>query len=202
MHAQGAVAFIDETYYAPSNGKGRTFYITCAAILPRKALDHCRDRLQQIVGSDYWHTSEAARSQGGRAKIHELAAFLNINSKSVCWLYEPLEAGDRQGEQARAKSLKFGISELVRKHIPSAGMIVYERRSLGFQDTADSRVIAEMRNLGKLDRDFLVHPESPANEPLLWAPDLIGWAYRQEFLGRSAEFFEKITDSAEVIRVK
>ena len=201
-HAQGAVAFIDETYYAPSNGKGRTFYVTCAAIFQRKSLDFCRDELQEMVGSDYWHTSEAAKSPAGRDKIHEIAAYLNEEMKSVCWLYEPLEPSDRQGERARSKSLKFGVPDLVRRCLPSAGMIVYEQRPSGFQANADVRTMAELRNAGRLDREFLVHPESPAYEPLLWAPDLIGWAYRQDFLGKSADYFEKLKETTEVVRVK
>ncbi len=107
-----------------------------------------------VVGSDYWHTSEAAKSKQGQKQILDIAKTLSSQVTAVCWLYEPLERSDREGEMARAQSLRFAVTSLLRKHLPSAGLLVYEQRRPGYQVNSDLRVFSELRNSKKLDRDF------------------------------------------------
>lgn len=199
QRAEGAVAFIDESYYAPSSGKGRTFYITAAVVVPVEGLESLRGDLIEVARTGYWHTAEAAQNSDGRLDILSMGQILRGKSKLICWLYEPLEQSDREGEAARAKSLRHGINELVRKFLPSAGLIIYESRQKGYQENADHRLIREMRAAGKLDRYFKIHAESPANEPLLWSPDLVAWSFRQEFLGRTSEYFDVLRGSSEIV---
>jgi hypothetical protein len=199
QRAEGAVAYIDESYYSPSSGAGKTFYITAAVVVSMDEIINLRRDLSALAKSGYWHTSEAARYSDGRSNIIKLNTALANRAKAICWIYEPLERSDREGEAARAKSLRHGINELVRKFLPAGGLIVYESRQRGYQENADQRLIGEMRSLGKLDRYFMVHAESPANEPLLWAPDLVAWSYRQEFLGRSSDYFNVIRGFTEVV---
>lgn len=197
--AEGAVAFIDESYHAPKSGPGRTFYITCAVLVPKESLESLRGLILQVVGSNYWHTSEAARSASGRSSILEFASILNSNIQAFCWVYEPIESSDREGESARAKTLRFGIMNLIQGHLDPGGLVIYESRRDGYQLNADRRVIAEMRSNSMLDRDFMVHGDSPSNEILLWAPDVVAWSYRQAFLGRSFEYFEALKDVTKIV---
>jgi hypothetical protein len=202
QRAEGAIAFIDESYYAPSSGTGKTFYITAAVVVATNELENLRNDLGAVAQTGYWHTSEAARHSDGRADIIKLSKALTNRAKAICWIYEPIEKSDREGEGARARSLRYGINELVRKFLPAGGLIVYESRQRGYQEKADQRLIGEMRSMGKLDRYFMVHAESPANEPLLWAPDLVAWSYRQEFLGRSSKYFDVVRSCTEVVTLK
>ena len=196
--ARGAVAYVDESYYSPSHGSDRTFYIICATIVQPEGLIALRAELVSLADGYYWHTTEAARSASGRATLREMVNLLQRTAMSVCWISEPLTKSDRQGEGARANLLRASTQDLLEKYLPSAGMIIYERRQNGYQANADVRVFGEMRSKSKLDRAFIVHPESPANEPLLWAPDVVAWAYRQSFLERDGSYFALLKSTTQI----
>lgn len=200
--AQGAVAYLDESYYAPKQGKGQTFYIVSAVVVGRSKVGEVRATLLDLVGDDYWHTTTDARSLEGKETLRQSLDYLKAASKTLCWLSEPIDKSDREGEAARAAVHRAAVRELTRSYLPSAGMIVYEKRLSGYQANADARVFNEMRNSGKVDRDFIIHPESPANELLLWAPDMVAWSYRQSFLDNDHAFFELLSESVHVQVVK
>jgi len=197
--AQGAVAYVDESYYSPSHGTGRTFYVICATIVQQEARGSLREGLLSLAGGDFWHTTEAARSSSGRDKLRAMIDLLRVSATSVCWITEPLSKSDREGESARAELLRESTKDLIEMHLPASGLIIYERRRTGYQANADVRVFTEMRSKSKIDRAFLIHPESPANEPLLWAPDVVAWSYRQSFLGRDASYFAPLKKQTQVL---
>jgi hypothetical protein len=200
--AQGAVAYLDETYYAPKQGSGQTFYIVSAVVVDRLRLDEIRDRLLEVVGGDYWHTTKDVRKSEGREILMRALSILSQESKALCWLSEPISPSDREGEAARAAVHRAAVRELTRAFLPAAGMIVYEKRLPGYQTNADARVFNEMRNAGRVERDFLIHAESPANEELLWAPDMVAWSYRQSFLEIDHSYFEALAGKLQVQVVK
>ena len=192
------MAYIDESYFAPKQGKGQTFYIVAAVVIERPTVEEVRNHLHSLVGRDYWHTTTDARSLEGKEILRQSLAYLSAATRILCWLSEPIVNSDREGEATRAAVLRAAVGELTEAFLSSAGMIVFEKRLPGYQANADTRVINEMRNSGRVARDFIIHPESPANESLLWAADMVAWSYRQLYLDNDRTFFELLDDRVQV----
>lgn len=54
------------------------------------------------------------------------------------------------------------------------------------------------RHSRRLSRETKVIHTYPRLEPLLGMPDVVAWAYRQEFTGRSTAWFDPLREQAQV----
>lgn len=199
MYAQAkgaAAAFIDESYRAPSQALGgNSFYVLTAVLFPRERLDSIRQQLRAIVGPGRWHTTEAARSEAGQARIVKMSSALARLGAVVMAIQDPIPASDKNAEGARARCFEVLLSELCRTgSLDAQGAVVFERRRDAAQQKADNHTINMLRRGGKIPETLYVTPASPADESLLWAPDVASWAVRRHHTHNELEFVQPLND--------
>jgi len=183
---QTHVAFVDESYLPPSRDLPQTpFYVATAYVAP--CVDHTgiREDLRDIVGGDFWHTTEAHRSVEQRPIVEELCRYVGEGGGDehvVVALKKPILANDPDGETARSQCLTELFSALQDGTAsPAVTLVIYEERKYQTQRNADARTITKARADGALDRHFVAFAGSPSYETLLWVPDVISFAvYHRE----------------------
>ena len=198
--ARGPLAFIDESYLSPAQSVD-SYYILSAAVIEKKRVLEIRQALRKIVGASTWHTTDAGRSDIGRQKIRELCAYLARNVVPVIVVLEQLAESDKNAEAGRAKSIRVLLNELAEKHLYMTGTVVYESRIPGYMQNQDARIIQIIAKGHSSAARLKVFGLASKKEPLLWAPDLIGWAYRHAYADKDESFFQELAKAARVIKI-
>lgn len=178
-----------------------SFYILGAVIVPRSRLFDLRTKLFEIVGDDYFHATELGRSDKGRMTIRRMAALLARETKSVVVVLEQLKRSDANAESAREVATRELMRELSEEHIYLNGTVVYEKRLRGSQHARDLRIFKNLKRLKLPGGKLRVVGLASKNEPLLWAPDLVCWGFRQAYHEGDPSFFQELTRSAKIIRL-
>ena len=198
--AAGPLAFIDESFQAP-NQNSDSFYLITAAVIPKDKVLEVRKQLRILARGSSWHTTEAARSEKGRLQIQQLTSYLARNSKPVVVVIDQIPDSDRNAEAARAQAIRALLIELSQQHMYLTGTVVYEKRIPGYMQTHDEMIFKSIAS-GNSDASRLnVIGLSTKKEPLLWAPDIICWAFRQAYLGRNQNYFDELSKVASVIHL-
>lgn len=205
-NSSGPIAFIDESYRAPSQAlEGNAFYILTAVVIARPRIVAVRDRLLEIANGTKWHTTEVARVDGGRAAIVRMTEYLASCSTSIVAYRAGIPATDRFAEQARALCFRSLLTDLcVCGTLALNGAVVYERRRDTSQLQADGRTISGLRRANGIHRALAVHPGSPASEFLLVAPDAVAWSTRQLTATNDKRFLEPLsrTSAIRIVNVR
>ncbi|WP_157671477.1 hypothetical protein [Candidatus Aquiluna sp. UB-MaderosW2red] len=194
------MAFIDESFLSPAQSED-SFYILTAAVIDKKRVLKVRQELFKLVGANYWHTTDAGRSDRGRQKIRELNAYLARNVSPVIVVIEQLAESDKSAEAGRVESIRTLLNELAENHLYLTGTVVYESRIPGFMQNQDRRIIKEIAEGQSSAAKLKVFGLASKKEPMLWAPDLIGWAYRHAYADSDKSFFQELAKVATVIKL-
>lgn len=186
------VAFVDESYAAPGfaeTGGGGTFYLMTAYVVPVADLNTIREDLPEVVGATYWHSTEANRTEEGRARLSAFADYIGQGSETiiVC-IRKPVTAGDSNGEQARAAT----FAELLRVlgnglYCEPVKLVMFEERKGATQRNIDARTIRHARTDSNV-RGMHILPMSPTYERLLWLPDVASFALYQRYAKGRGEY--------------
>lgn len=198
--ARGPIAFIDESFLSPSQATD-SYYILTAAVVEKKRVLEIRQRLRDIVGGSSWHTTDAGRSERGRQKIRELNSYLAQNVLPVIVVIEQLDETDKNAEVGRAQSVRVLLEELAKNHLYVTGTVVYESRIPGYMQNNDEREFEKIAKSNSSASKLKVFGLASKKEPMLWAPDLIGWSYRQAYSNKDDSFFSELARVSRVIRV-
>lgn len=183
-----AVAFLDETYDLTG---GRPFYIMTAVVVDTDQITALRRELVDAVGeSRYWHTTEALQTRAGYASAVGLCHLLgDENGSELCIItqHHYVDRTDSSGDRARAECLRGLSTALHRGDRPlrgSVSLVVLERRRDASQQNYDTKIVKDLRRDGLVSRGFTMAQASPADEPLLWLPDLASMALRRRLTHR------------------
>lgn len=190
------VAYLDETYSVDPAHKVR-FYAVSAVIIPSASRDSTRNALHEVAQSEYWHTTEELRNDPEHV-VEMLRCFASSNAGEQCVvaLVAPLEDSDKDGEQGRRKAL-LALFQCLGQAVK---VFVMEERLTRRQSNWDAAVKNEAIAHGYLKPDARLIQASPADEKLLWLPDLTCSAVRQQHLKRSGRFFDEIRTITRVIK--
>ncbi len=189
----GPVAFLDESYRADG---ATTYYIVATALVAPDYLSETRELLRNYYGGEtmhaapMYHRRELSSLRGGI----DLAARHHDGADIV--VHTPIAAGDRFGTHARHRCLAHLLPLL---HAED-GVSLFVLDSFNREDAneADRRIFRDLRREGNLSRTTTEHHTRPSNEPLLGLPDLLAWAYRQEYTNRAREWFEPFREHTRV----
>jgi hypothetical protein len=198
--AAGPIAFIDESYQAPNQSQD-SFYLIAAAVIEKDRVLAVRKQLRRLARSASWHTTESARSETGRQQIHELANFLARNSKPVIVVFDQVPESDKSAESTRAQAIRGLLVDLAQEHMYLTGTVVYEKRIPGYMQTHDDLIMRSIAAGENPANRLNVIGLSTKREPLLWAPDIICWAFRQAYLGRNNSYFNELAKISKVIHL-
>ena len=198
--AAGPIAFIDESFQAP-NQSPETFYLVAAAVIEKDRVLEIRKQLRKLARNASWHTTESARSEAGRQLILQLANYLARNCKPVIVVFDQVPQSDKNAEATRAQAIRGLLVELAQEHMYLTGTVVYEKRIPGYMQTHDELIMRGINSGDNPANRLNVIGVSTKREPLLWAPDIICWAFRQAYLGRNTSYFNELAKVSKVIHL-
>ena len=198
--AKGPLAFIDESFMAPSQDPD-SFYILGAVVVEKKKVFWLRGQMRELVGDDYFHATEFGRKDYGRQIIRQLADLIARETTPVLVVMDQLQTSDVDAERARAIVTSKMFQELSEKEIYLTGTVVYERRMRSGQHQSDLRIFKSLKRQKLPGNKLKVVGLASKNEPLLWAPDLLCWAFRQAYHSENPSYFQQLKKVAKVIRV-
>lgn len=182
----GPVAFVDESYGYSKDEHRQKFYIMTAAVVNREDLQRLRNSLDSFeMGPNYFHASEQYRQNPT-----SLADFLrHINDSYVdnlVTVQTRISDKDIEFNDARddclvrlAYELTKGGSDGRVQHIIMESL---NQSSNPGRNDQDLRLVASAIHRGLLPRETAMHHASPYAEKLLWLPDAVSWAVRQELM--------------------
>ncbi|MFV0434347.1 MAG: hypothetical protein ACK5LO_10235 [Leucobacter sp.] len=192
----GPVAFMDESYREDG---AVTYYIVATVLVAPDYLSSTRSLLRNYYSGEtmhaapMYHRREFASLRGGI----DLAARHHDGADIV--VHTPIAAGDRFGAEARRRCLAHVLPLLHAED--EVNLFVLDSFNREDANEADRRIFRDLRREGRLDRATAEHHTRPSNEPLLGLPDLLAWAYRQEYARQYPEWFEPFREHTRVHRL-
>lgn len=194
-NTSGLVAFIDETYRAPSQAlKKSTFYILTAVVIERDRMAAVRAKLVEIAGGPRWHTRDEALTEEGRARIVKMTRYLASAATSVVAVHGEIPPADLHAEATRAACFDALLGDLCASGtLVPGGLAVYDRRRDAGPQEVDRATISATRKRQSIHRNLQVRPGRPAREALLWMPDVVAWATRQGLVEQTPQYVEPLS---------
>lgn len=195
------VAFIDETMRSrEERPEDLPFYLFTAVIVEPINFDQIRKDLFEISGSNYWHTTENLSTDSGRKKVFEMLNYLNQgNEISVISLY----IGDALIPMTTKQQRNEALSKLFHKlfTIELINLAVLEKRNSLTLIREDEKTLSVAKQRDLVPRSAQIFQCSPAEERLLWLPDLVCSAKRQDLTRNDSRFLSVIQKKIVEIRV-
>lgn len=200
---RGPVAFLDESYQAPSDPRRLSFYVMTAVVVAIKNMETIRTGLGDIADSTYWHTSEALQTDDGWARTREMLDYLADGIEPCVIAHRiTVDPEDTDAEDARKHCYQALTVELAsgRPGVwdPVDLLLLEERnqRNLKNKDQANHRELISTR---RVPRHTRLLQTSPACERLLWLPDLAASAYRRTITHDDRALFDVIKDQVHFV---
>lgn len=182
--ATGPVAYLDESYQAPDDTTGRpTFYIFTAVLVDLKDVDALRSGLVERAGSSYWHTSEALKSDQGRAQTRDLLDYLAKGVEPCVIAHRVRVDPDDHDAEGSRQACYQALAVNLAKGRPGVWdpvkLLVLEERNQRNLINKDQANHKELVSEQLIPRNTRLLQTSPAHEQLLWLPDLVASAFRR-----------------------
>lgn len=184
------ILYIDETYSTQEEERNETFYVLAASMYKKGDLDSLRGGLEDIVGGDYWHSSEAMQTAQGREKfVAMLAYFSHYGDASILTCKTPIPPPKKPQKGGHAFATphvelarKDCLTELLTwavQEIDHLAGIVFERRTEEKDNNRDRQVLKHLAKDGIIPENLARAWVSPSQERALWVPDTVCAAYRR-----------------------
>lgn len=190
------VAFIDESYRGSERPDDFPFYLLSAVLFDWSTLSKVRDGFIEFVGSNYWHTTEANRNKQHEA-IESFAEHVARNSSGALVALQ-LDVNSGNMEIARREAMLQLAEQLSRL---GCNLAVYEQRNTRGRKSSDASVFNRARKSQVLSGALTLVGSRPPIEPLLWAPDLLSWGFRQLITKSSFAYFKHFESTTQVLDV-
>ena len=195
---RGPVAFCDESYrISPAGQVG--FYSITAVICDRQQLGSTRDALVAVAGRRPWHTTQEYEA-GRDHRIHQMLNAVAAGSQwGILTVHAPVNGHDGKAHaDARASCLKTLLPEITRGTDP-VRVVVMDTLGDDRKDGADRRLAAQLRGDRTIGPQTLLRHADDRHEPLLWAPDVVGWAARRLLARDETHWFAHVLDVSTVL---
>ncbi|MGP5524472.1 hypothetical protein ACTXM3_14490 [Glutamicibacter arilaitensis] len=186
------IALIDETYGTSNDEHKQPFYLLTAVLVEREDLKTLRDSLDSFeTKAGFFHATE----QFGQYPA-KLTGFLrHINNSpvdSVVTVQTMIKDGNKN--QARDDCLVRLAYELNRGTSPVQHLVLesLNQSSDPGRNHQDQLVVKRAASRGLLASEMSVSHASPYNEKLLWMPDVVSWAVRQELIHGNTQWVQNV----------
>ncbi|MBF6163053.1 hypothetical protein IU421_30320 [Nocardia cyriacigeorgica] len=188
-NTSGPVAYLDETFQAPGT-KDPAFYVFTAVLVEREEMQDLRDKLRELAGGTFWHTTDELLTGEGWKKALAMLEYLG-QGPELCVLAHECEVDDADTdvEKARRACLR-GLLAALSEGGPSWGrtdLVVFEERNPRNRANFDRKHVTELRREEKIHRGMQIQMVSPKHEHLLWLPDVVSSAFRKSLTRRGEE---------------
>lgn len=186
------VAFIDETLGTSNDEHEQPFYLITAVVVEREDLESLRGTLEAFATEpNYFHATKQYSIDSQRIK--DFLQHINKSPvESLVTVQTTVQNGDL--EQARNDCLVRLAFELDRGSDPVQHLIVesLNQSSHPGRNHKDQLVLQESANRGVIGSEMSISHTSPYKEKLLWLPDVVSWAVRQELVRGNTEWVQNI----------
>lgn len=155
--------FVDESFRHSSG------YLVCAAVVPAHDLATLRTSMRalRVPGSERVHMKS-----DGRNRTRILSEVVNMPLEVRMYVAPAREVSQRQ---ARTAILDQMVPDLAGLGVSNLYLESCD------QDRQDTEILSAARKRTGLTADaFYFDHRSPSNEPLLWIPDVIAWAWGRD----------------------
>lgn len=187
------MAFVDESFDLDQK---HSFYILAIAVIEVEDLIETRHALEQFYGGQSLHASPMFAN----GEFHSLRQAVNLVAAQHDGLdivvQRQIDPLDIDGLNARASCLAFSLEKLHDEF--GCRLFVLDSSNSRVANTRDLDLASRLRQSGRMRRETQVIHTYPRLEPLLGMPDVVAWAYRQEFTGRSRVWFDPLREQAQV----
>lgn len=183
--------YFDETFTDPKEGLSRSFYLLCAVQIEHKNLHAIREELYEIAGGEYWHSTEALQTAEGKQRYVEMLEYCrDWKDPGIIACKIELEDG-MPSEEARRDCIRALLSDAI-PTIDSLGGLIFEARQQSKDNDRDRRFIKKLREEKVVPQSINSAWVSPAEERILWLPDIIGMSFRRTITHAddTAEYFD------------
>jgi hypothetical protein len=170
----GTVAFVDESYRERSEMGKPPFYTVTATVIHSDDLDSFREDYIRVARGNWWHTTDIFNKGDEDSIFAFIRQILTHETTSLIAVQTQVVNNDI--ELARRECLIQLCSTLWSINCKLA---VYERREDTKSRNADVSLFSQAMSSGYLSRNLKTFAGHPRVEPLLWGPDLVGWALRR-----------------------
>lgn len=199
------VAFIDETFRSTQDFPNENpFYLMTAVLIDPRDFHSIREGLEEIAEGKYWHSTQEISSSNGRKRIKKMLEFLNQGDEvSIISHYQEEAHSGMSMEQMRKTTFQtlcgliFGESSQW-NHV---NLAVLERRNNNKLFNIDENNFRAFRKAGIIPPQGRLLQVSPAEENLLWLPDLVTSVVRQEIARNDSRFFDLIRERVYIVRI-
>lgn len=195
------LAFIDETFREP-RPEATGYYQLSAVLVDGTEEAALRATVLGAVNhGETMHTSSYVAA-GRSAQVH---GFLDVIAGSTAWNLVVVTSGHtRDQESARQRVLTellvvLEANKIRRVVTDSREQIV--GRDPQARNKIDLATAARLRRRGLIDRHLSLTHAHDSDEPLLWVPDAVGWAFRQQELRNNSAYWEHVEAVATVHRL-
>ncbi|MGY1948908.1 hypothetical protein [Nocardia asiatica] len=188
-NTSGPVAYLDETFQAPGT-KEAAFYVFTAVLVERDEMQGLRDKLQELAGGTFWHTTDELLTGDGWKKALAMLEYLGQGPELCVLAHEcQVDEDDTDVEKARRACLR-GLLAALSAGGPTWGrtdLVVFEERTPRNRANFDRKHVSDLRREQKIHRAMQVQMVSPKHEHLLWLPDVVSSAFRKSITRRGDE---------------
>lgn len=196
--SRGPVAFCDESHRV-GPGAEVGFYTVTAVLYDRDQLVDARAALADVAGSRPWHTTEEFEA-GRDGRIHRM---LQAGAAGAEWgivtVEAPVDGLDRHAYAAARRSCLQTLLPEVTRGADPVRVVVMDTLGDPRADGVDRRLAAELRGHRLIPPATLLRHADDRHEPLLWAPDVVGWAARRFLARDEPAWFGHVLDVSSVL---
>lgn len=193
------VAYVDESLRGPQES-GKHFYILTAVVVAAEEREPLRTGIEEIVGGNFWHTSDELLTASGFSRAKKLLKYLGQGEETAAIsVNTKIESSDTELEDARAHCMSVLLPALERgssRREPTS-LVILERRRDRRQQNRDSKTHRDLVTDKSISRHLRLIQASPADEHLLWLPDLVSSAVRRKLVSNSDDLLSIIVSQIE-----
>lgn len=200
---QSEFLFIDESYTTPQEGLNSAFYLLTAVKFSYADLPGVRADLQDIACGDYWHTTEALQTKEGTQTFEEFLDYFRSEADPSFITCKTSLTTRYNTEDARQDCLRALLNLSVPSSEGLAG-VVFEKRNVARDNNRDRKFLKVLEQEGVIPQSLGRAWVSPIDELALWAPDIVGMAYRRQrtHSDSTSKFFNRyLAATAKVIEI-
>lgn len=179
--------FLDESYRAKVDGPPPHYYIVATVFSSEYSRQGFENLLAKTGGLPF-HTTDEARSLGGRLRLLEYIDYIRESDVACKVFLDEIGLSDKLGEQARVGLLGQVMASLALYSTDDLA-VIYDKRMPGFQSNADERTFTALRQSGTIPRSLSVRAASAQNDAGLVMADIAAWSFRQHHIGNTSMYW-------------
>lgn len=200
------VAFIDETFRGQNDFPGESgFYVLTAVIVNPLDFEVLRNDLEEIAEGTFWHSTVQLKTVAGRTRMASMLQYLNKGDEiSVVSEFIDPAVEHMTTEDMRKKCFTNLCANLfgAGNPWPQIQLAILERRNEPKLFSLDENYFRSARSTGLIPPHARLLQVTPQEERLLWLPDTVSSAVRQERVWGNKEFIDLVRSKLHILEIK